>query len=478
MIVDTVKAISKAHTKNLKSFILDLHPQIYDIVKIYDGKVSEKKSPQVVCQMLRRSNWGVVPEGLVGDIEDKLRPHKDANALRYTVIIRSHESTDHSAFVFWWPSSIPRIAIYLTKKFSPASLISQVRERFHFEARETIRRLGRDDGLEVTLSLTCPLSAKRMIIPVRAETCTHLTCFDGQTFFEQFATCIKSPKPLCPVCSRRIHFSRVRIDDYFVRALETSEGDVLKIYRATNGTWKEAKLSQPASSVPVVTIDDDGEAPMEDDSSEVTIIQKPQGSAWKSPASEKPGPSDQHQGPHRKDANPLPVGCSLRGYTAGPCQASSNQSRPTNCSSATSQKAESSSQLGLASCEEAWFLTTKPSWRPYCPQLGDSLVYLPLLHTMKINPGGAPHFERMKTWLRVKVNSIKFFEQPTPYASLDLMLDDPEVPNLLRRVFSFNFEPGSDSEWLVQAKISSAGRSGKPANESASGGVPVGRRGS
>ena len=63
------------------------------------------------------------------------------------------------------------------------------------------------------------LGAKRMKVPVRAETCDHLSCFDGPTFFEQFATCLKTPKPLCPVCREKISFDSIRIDDYFVRAL-------------------------------------------------------------------------------------------------------------------------------------------------------------------------------------------------------------------------------------------------------------------
>ena len=62
---------------------------------------------------------------------------------------------------------IPRLAIFRAKKFSPAGLISQVQERFHFGARETSRRLGRAGGLEATevsLSLICPLSKKPFML--------------------------------------------------------------------------------------------------------------------------------------------------------------------------------------------------------------------------------------------------------------------------------------------------------------------------
>ena len=63
------------------------------------------------------------------------------------------------------------------------------------------------------------LGMKRMSLPVRAETCDHVTCFDAHTFFDQFSTCINHPKPSCPVCGKMIQFDTIRIDDFFVQAL-------------------------------------------------------------------------------------------------------------------------------------------------------------------------------------------------------------------------------------------------------------------
>ena len=58
-----------------------------------------------------------------------------------------------------------------------------------------------------------------MDVPVRAETCDHWSCFDGPTFFKQFTSYLKFPKPLCPVCRKKISFDNIRLDDFFVGAL-------------------------------------------------------------------------------------------------------------------------------------------------------------------------------------------------------------------------------------------------------------------
>ena len=61
----------------------------------------------------------------------------------------------------------PRMAICIAKKLSCQDLINRVRERYHFKAWETPKRLGRVDGLEVTrvtIPLTCPLSKKSTLL--------------------------------------------------------------------------------------------------------------------------------------------------------------------------------------------------------------------------------------------------------------------------------------------------------------------------
>ena len=69
------------------------------------------------------------------------------------------------------------------------------------------------------MSLGVQPGAKRMVLPVRADTCDHSNCFDGLTFFKQFSTCLKSPEPLCPICGEKIDLDSIRIDDFFAEVL-------------------------------------------------------------------------------------------------------------------------------------------------------------------------------------------------------------------------------------------------------------------
>ena len=64
------------------------------------------------------------------------------------------------------------------------------------------------------------LGTKRMKLPVRSSACDHVTCFDAHNFFDQFSTCLKHPKPNCPVCNERIKFRSIKVDSVFLQALK------------------------------------------------------------------------------------------------------------------------------------------------------------------------------------------------------------------------------------------------------------------
>ena len=52
----------------------------------------------------------------------------------------------------------------------------------------------------IQVSLRCPLSKKRMVIPCRPFLCNHLQCFDLATYVTMSQ---QSGKWLCPVCGEK-----------------------------------------------------------------------------------------------------------------------------------------------------------------------------------------------------------------------------------------------------------------------------------
>lgn len=72
-----------------------------------------------------------------------------------------------------------------------------------------------DDDIEVaeiTLSFNDPVSMIRIKNPARASTCSHLQCFDLDTYFSLNEI---APTWRCPVCNKDAIFSKILVDGYF-----------------------------------------------------------------------------------------------------------------------------------------------------------------------------------------------------------------------------------------------------------------------
>eukprot|EP00727_Mastigamoeba_balamuthi_P008317 m51a1_g4107 putative zinc finger miz domain-containing protein 2 isoform x1 (693) ;mRNA; f:118248-120736 len=111
------------------------------------------------------------------------------------------------------------------------------------EARSRVRAFFTGSGesdLELTksrLSLRCPLAMVRMTAPVRTAKCSHLQCFDLNSFltFNQ-----SSPRFLCPVCGTSAFFSQLLVDPFAQGILERAPPDCDEVVIHPDCSWEPA----------------------------------------------------------------------------------------------------------------------------------------------------------------------------------------------------------------------------------------------
>ncbi|KAI1696458.1 MIZ/SP-RING zinc finger domain-containing protein [Ditylenchus destructor] len=100
------------------------------------------------------------------------------------------------------------------------------------KATEAIQLSFESDALlQLKVRLVCPLSKKRIRIPVRYESCRHLQCFDLKTFLK-----MKTKRNFlhCPICNTEVSKELVglRIDKFFENILlqigDSTEVEILR----------------------------------------------------------------------------------------------------------------------------------------------------------------------------------------------------------------------------------------------------------
>lgn len=134
-----------------------------------------------------------------------------------------------------------RIAVHAVRPRAPAALAAAVPRLPADACRAHVRAFfaaaAADDVvlLQTRVSLRCPLSLARIRVPARARTCTHVQCFDLGAFL---AVNAKTPKFLCPVCSRPAPFAALVVDTLFAAILAAVPSSrVLEVAIDPDGNW-------------------------------------------------------------------------------------------------------------------------------------------------------------------------------------------------------------------------------------------------
>lgn len=172
------------------------------------------------------------------------------------------------------------LAVEIIELNSHAALLRNIEANHRLEREETLGKIRTrvdaapddDDEIavidrtgstarELSISLTDPFSASIFRIPARGATCTHLECFDLETWLttrpakqqlkcghKDVCTCTKRLEPTepdkwkCPICFADARPSSLRIDSFLedVRKQleERAQLDIKSILVAGDGTWR------------------------------------------------------------------------------------------------------------------------------------------------------------------------------------------------------------------------------------------------
>ena len=70
----------------------------------------------------------------------------------------------------------------------------------------------------IIMSLLCPITQKRLVIPTRGSKCNHVECFDLKGYiFQNYQA--KSPEWLCPICKSKSAPEQLVVDTYIALIL-------------------------------------------------------------------------------------------------------------------------------------------------------------------------------------------------------------------------------------------------------------------
>ena len=81
--------------------------------------------------------------------------------------------------------------------------------------------LNGDDGVEQTaikVTLKCPITFRRIVLPARGHDCKHIHCFDLESYLK-----LNVERGLwkCPVCSKNAILEGLEVDHYLCQILTT-----------------------------------------------------------------------------------------------------------------------------------------------------------------------------------------------------------------------------------------------------------------
>ncbi|KAA8522457.1 hypothetical protein F0562_013182 [Nyssa sinensis] len=90
------------------------------------------------------------------------------------------------------------------------------------------------------ISLNCPISFRRIKVPVKGHSCKHIQCFDFDNFVD---INLRRPSWRCPHCNQYVCYTDVRVDQNMARVLREVGENVADVIISADGSWKAAMES-------------------------------------------------------------------------------------------------------------------------------------------------------------------------------------------------------------------------------------------
>jgi len=217
------------------------------------GEQSEYISP-CICSVIFNSSAAQLPDVLQVKCGFKSAQRK-CEPVDITALCCPLKAEVNTVEVTWRSNANRNVCMFiqLVCRVTASGLLKRLTQNDVREAQlmqEQIKEnlmLGSDSDIVATnlrISLCCPLGAMRMSAPCRANTCTHLQCFDALVYFQMNE---QRPSWNCPICDKSARYENLFIDGFFMEIIEKSRGANL-VELGRDGEWS-----------PVDSLDDEDE---------------------------------------------------------------------------------------------------------------------------------------------------------------------------------------------------------------------------
>lgn len=117
------------------------------------------------------------------------------------------------------------------------------------------------------VSLICPLSRSKMVVPCRGAKCQHLQCFDAYAYLALNESTLH-PSWCCPVCGASVLVEDMRVDLFMARIVAVARDDCSAVKIFPDATW-EAEAKEDHS---IIVIEDSPTKPTGQPLCDVSIV--------------------------------------------------------------------------------------------------------------------------------------------------------------------------------------------------------------
>ncbi|KAF2750424.1 hypothetical protein M011DRAFT_474867 [Sporormia fimetaria CBS 119925] len=144
--------------------------------------------------------------------------------------------------------------VYLVKKHSVQELSKRITQHNVITKQSVLdemKRKANDPDIEVgsiNMGLKDPVSTLRIQIPCRSTLCSHLQCFDAESFLQLQE---QAPTWLCPICNKTVSFEALAVDEYVQEILQNVPKTTDQVKIDPMGKWSfgdDASMPTPKQS--------------------------------------------------------------------------------------------------------------------------------------------------------------------------------------------------------------------------------------
>lgn len=127
-----------------------------------------------------------------------------------------------------------------TAHFVPIStLVESIKTRPHISVETTKKmasELADDDIVadDAVYSLKDTVMMTRITTPIRSTSCTHIDCFDAESFM---MLQLQAETWKCPVCNKYVSWESLAVDDFFLEILKVAGPSISSVAIKADGSW-------------------------------------------------------------------------------------------------------------------------------------------------------------------------------------------------------------------------------------------------